>query len=138
MERPRPGAIDQLYAPHYAALRERRLVVQECAHCGSRQWPPRELCFACHESEPGWVEVGPDGEVFTYTVVYRGFEPWFAERVPYGIVVVSVGPGLLMVGNYFGDDVESLECGMRVKASFEDVDDDLTLLQWERGENRHP
>lgn len=96
------------------------------------QWPPRELCFICHSNKLGWQETIQEGTVYTYTIVYRAFHPWFKQHLPYGVVVTELDNGIRMLANYFGPDVESLECGMRVKASFEDVDDMVTLLQWEK------
>jgi hypothetical protein len=33
---------------------------------------------------------------------------------------------------YADTDVDDLECGVKVRAFFERVSDDVTLLQWER------
>ena len=128
--RPLPDINDELYAPYFQALQNNMLVVQQCEKCGHWQWPAREFCFYCHCTRLGWREIKQNGFIYTYTVVYRAFHPWFKNCLPYGIVIVELEKGIRMLGNYFGSDVESLECGMPMKAAFEKVHDEITVLNW--------
>lgn len=130
--RPLPDLNDKLYALYFEALRNYKLVVQHCEDCEHSQWPAREFCFHCHGTRFRWQEVKQQGVVYTYSIAYRAFHPWFKDHLPYGIAVVELDQGIRMLGNYFGPDVESLECGMKVKASFEKVNDQVTLLHWEK------
>ena len=131
-DRPIPDLEDSLLRPYFRALRDHKLVAQHCEQCGHWQWPAREFCFQCHGSDLAWEEVQQSGTVYTYTVTYRAFHPWFQDQLPYGVAVVDLGNGIRMMANYFGSDVESLDCGQRMKAFFEKVNDDITLFTWIR------
>jgi uncharacterized OB-fold protein len=127
--RPIP-VIDQLYAPYYLGLKERKILVQKCTACGHIQWPPRDFCFGCHANQLTWTEVPQVGKVYTYSVYYRAFHPWFKQHLPMAAVVADLGEGVRILGNYLGN-VEEIVCDMEVKAVFEDVNKEITLLHWE-------
>lgn len=128
--RPLPDVADPLYAEHFAGLRNHRILVQRCQRCGHVQWPPRELCHTCHRGDLGWVDAPARGTVYTFTVMYRAFNPWYADRLPYGVVVVDLGAGIHMIGRYAGPDPEALACELPVTAQFEPATDGVTLLTW--------
>lgn len=130
--RPLPNAQEPLYRPYLQGLREHRLMVQHCSSCGHWQWPPREFCFVCHRPTLGWAEIGQQGSVYTYTVCYRAFHPWFKERLPYGIVDADLGQGIRLLAPYFDPDVEQLECGQTVHAAFDEAEGGITVLRWTR------
>lgn len=129
-DRPLPEINNKLYAPYFQALREQKLAAQHCEACGHIQMPPREFCFNCHSTRLEWKEVKQEGVLFTYTIVYRAFHPWFKDHLPYGVAVIETDDGIRFMGNYFDSDVESLECGMRMKCTFEKVNEEVTLLNW--------
>lgn len=62
------------------------------------------------------------GVVYTFTVCYRAFDPWFAARTPYAIAVVEICDGIRLTGNYLAADPSNLTCGMPVRARYEAVD----------------
>lgn len=131
--RPIPDEADPLYADHLAGLRAGSLRAQICSSCQHVQWPPRELCLRCGSSELHGHQVEIAGTVYTFSVCHRAFHPYFADRIPYGIVVVEVGDGatdgpLRFVGTY-ASDLSSLRCGVPVVASTEWTDDH-PFLQW--------
>jgi uncharacterized OB-fold protein len=130
--RPLPHIDDLLYLDFFQSLRACRLVIRRCGQCSLLQWPPREICANCHSSSFEKAEVHPVGDVYTYTIVYRAFHPWFRERTPYAVLIADLGDGVRMLGNYWEPDVEEIECGIQVKATFEVVSTDVTLLRWLR------
>jgi hypothetical protein len=50
-------------------------------------------------------------------VCHRAFHDWFAERIPYAIVVVEILDDVRVVGACFSG-LEQLECGRKVRADF--------------------
>ncbi len=62
-------------------------------------------------------------------VVRRPSHPWFADKVPYPVVLVEMEEGFRFVG---GIDCapEALRAGLCVEAGFEDVNDQVTLLRF--------
>ena len=118
-QRPFPGPVSPMFADYLDGLERGVLVVRECTACAARQWPPRTLCARCRGREFRPAVIADHGLVHTFTVVHRGFDPWFADRVPYGIAVADLGDGIRMPGNYLGDDLGDLACGLPVRARYE-------------------
>ena len=69
------------------------------------------------------------GTVYTFVTVYRAFHPWFADRVPYACVVADLGERIRVMGACFGEDADSVRCGVPVDAVFVPADR-LTVLEW--------
>jgi len=116
--RPFPEPVAPDFADFFSGLSQRRLTVRRCAGCEAIQWPPRPVCSRCHGDEFRPAVIGDRGTVYTFTVCHRGFHPWFAERVPYAIVVTDLGDGIRLTGNYLGDDLDGLRCGLAVRAEY--------------------
>lgn len=127
---------NKLYGPYFQGLQNNKLLVQQCNKCGHVQWPARDFCNRCHDSKLGWKEIQQSGNVYTYSIMYRAFHLWYKERLPYAVVAVELEEGIRMLGSYFGSDVESLECGMRMNASFDKVNEDVTVLTWIKDETK--
>ncbi|HEY8216250.1 MAG TPA: Zn-ribbon domain-containing OB-fold protein [Acidimicrobiia bacterium] len=127
-QKPLPGP-DDVTAPYWKAAAEGRLLIQECAACGHRQWYPRALCTACG-AEPGWLECTGSGTVHTYTVVRQmGMRP-FRDELPYAIAMVELEEGPLVFGNVTGCDVDDIEIGMPVEVWFTKADDEIGIPSW--------
>jgi uncharacterized protein len=131
LPRPFPDPVLERFRPHFDGLRESRVLVPRCTTCGHLQWPPRVCCRACNAEEFAWEEAPVQGTVYTFTVCYRAFHPWFTARTPFGLVVADVQPGLRILGACFSPDVETLACGQPVRASFEAHGSDSIVLGWE-------
>jgi uncharacterized protein len=58
--------------------------------------------------------------------------PAFADRTPYGAVVVRLDEGVFMVSQLVDCPVDQLEVGARVAIALTRVDDDLTLPLFRR------
>ena len=114
-------------APYFAAARERRLVVQRCADCGTLRFPPRELCTRCLGRDVTWQQVSGRGEVFSYNVMHQVYHPAFASEVPYAVVVVKLEEGPKIISNVVGCGVDAIRIGMPVEVVFEDVSPEVTL-----------
>ncbi|MEV6140053.1 OB-fold domain-containing protein [Nocardia sp. NPDC051990] len=121
-----------LYAEYFQGLRQRRIIVRMCTGCEIVQWPPREICGVCQNSRFVPADVPTEGETYTYSVMYRAFHPAFKDAVPYGVVVVEPAPGVRIIGRYVGPDPDSLECGQRMTAVFDDLGIDSGSIAWRR------
>jgi uncharacterized OB-fold protein len=130
--RPLPNIDDPLYEGYFRALAKEQLVAQSCHDCGHVQWPPRDFCFRCHKNDLGWESLDDSGMVYTYNVSYRAFHPWFRDQVPYAVLVVELERGIRMLGRYRDGDTESVECGMPVKAHYQKLSEDTTVLEWQK------
>lgn len=120
-----------LFEPFWKGTKEGRIYVQECMVTRKKVWPPRFLSPFEPNAGLRWVEVAGEGEVYTLTVVNRGFFPYYKDKVPYALVVVDLGDGVRMLGNSQNIDPHEIHCGMKMRAVFEDVNEKVTLVNWE-------
>lgn len=129
---PRPH-IDLESAPFWAATREHRLVVQRCDSCRVYRFPPKPICPGCRSGAASWVAVSGRGRLVSWVSTHHVTHPAFARQLPYTVVYVELieQRGLMMYGDLRGD-MTDLRVGDAVQAVFEDVDADLTVVQWHR------
>lgn len=127
---PQPLLADSpLYVDHFEALRADRLTVRKCNECGTLQWPPRDMCGTCQSTSFALTDVPRSGQVYTYTVMYRAFQAWFTDKLPYGVVVVELIPGVRMMGRYIGDP-ETLTCGQHVDLEIQQQEGGIPIACW--------
>ncbi len=48
----------------------KRIMANKCPKCGRHQLPPREVCAICHVEATEWEELGPEGTVRDFDIVY--------------------------------------------------------------------
>jgi uncharacterized OB-fold protein/putative sterol carrier protein len=73
------------------ALREKKILANQCPRCGRLQLPPREVCAECRVEATGWREVGPEGNLAVIDIVYYASpDPLTGEtrETPYGSIHV--------------------------------------------------
>ena len=127
-QRPLP-VLDEVNGPYWAAAAEGRLLIQECAECGHRQFYPRALCTQCG-GEPGWLECSGRGTVHTFTVVRQmGMRP-FRDQLPYVVAMIELEEGPRMMGNVTGCDPGSVRIGLPVEAYFVRAEDEVGVPMW--------
>jgi hypothetical protein len=124
---PRPDPANDDDAAFWAALREGELRIQRCSACGEYRHPPRPVCARCGSTERAFEAVSGAGEVWSFTVVHAPTLPAFAERTPYGAVIVRLDEGVFLVSNLVDCPVDELAVGARVELAITAVDDDLVL-----------
>jgi uncharacterized OB-fold protein len=126
-----PDTNKPLTAPFWAGLRERRLVVQRCASCGTKRYPAAPLCPDCLARGGEWVEVPAEGELWSYIVYRRALSPAFAADVPYAVGLVEVDESRLQILARIDAPLDSITIGARMRARFTDASENVTLLSWE-------
>lgn len=130
---------DGLSAPFWAGLREGRLRVQRCAQCGTWQFAPEWICHRCHAFDLQWVEVAPEGRIYSWERVWHPVHPALKDRCPYIAVLVELphAGGVRLVGNLLGDPLQDVRIGTEVRGVFEhhpDASPPFSLLQWQNVE----
>jgi uncharacterized OB-fold protein len=126
---------DQLSAPYWEGLRQGRLLVQRCGRCETWQFGPEWICHRCHAFDPEWVEVAPQGRIFSWERVWHPSHPALRHQGPHLAVLVEMphAGGIRMVGNLLGDPMQELTIVADVVGSFEQhpaSDPPYSLLQW--------
>jgi len=112
------------------ALARHEFVLQRCTECETWRWPPREICNRCGCFEARWAAVSGRGTLTSWVVNRQAFLPGFP--VPYVVVNVRLDEqeDCKLIGSFRGP-VEALRGGLPVRAVFEDIDANTTLLAWE-------
>jgi hypothetical protein len=117
--------------PFWEGLRERELRLQRCADCERYVFYPRAGCPYCLSERLEWQQASGKGRVYSYTVVRRAMNPAFAEDVPYVYAIVELDEGPRVTTNVVGCPVEAVRVDMRVKAVYDDITPEATLLKFE-------
>jgi hypothetical protein len=115
--------------PFWEGTKQGKLLLQRCRACGTHQYYPRPVCMRCMSRELEWTEASGRGTVYSYTVTHlppEGFE----GREPYVLVSVDLAEGARMLGTLLDVAPDAVRIGMPVRATYERLTDDITLLQF--------
>ena len=125
---PAPG--DDLSAPMWTAMRERRLSLQRCSQCSYTRFPASELCPECWSRNAVWHDVKPTGTIWSYTVYERALHPELKDAVPYTVALIELAAGPVIPGRILCDEDSAPIIGDRVTGLFTDIDEEFTMLEW--------
>ncbi len=95
-------------------LREGKFVTTKCKDCGEVTFPPQADCPKCMGSNIGWVDMGTDAELLTFTYVMVT-PTSFVQSDPYVVAIGRLGQGLKVLAWVEGASVEALSPGARLK-----------------------
>jgi uncharacterized OB-fold protein len=127
--KPIPDLEDPDMGPFWQAARQQRLTAQRCTSCRTLRFPALPICDTCLELGFEWEDVSTDGTIWSYVVYHRAFHPGFADDLPYVVAIVENADGLRFVGNVVGPR-ENVEVGSKVKAVFDAVTPEFTMVKW--------
>ena len=109
------------------ALRdEKKILANVCPRCGRSQVPPREVCAVCRVAVPGFEEVGPEGVLRNFDVVYYASpDPVTGQsrEVPYTTCYVELDGskgGATFWHELRETDISKIRRDIRVRAVFEE------------------
>jgi hypothetical protein len=125
---PRPSPLTR---PFWDGLAEGVLRVQRCATCRAHVFYPRAHCPACLSPDLTWVEASGRGRVYSFTIVRRAMNPAFAQDVPYVYAIVELDEGPRLMTNVVGCPPDAVRVDMPVKAVYDKVTPEHTLLKFE-------
>ena len=101
---------------------EKRIFGRKCPQCGTVYVPPRPVCGPCFTETGEWVEVGPQGILAGFTVVYFTFlDPMTGKRrpIPYSYGIVTLDGTDRRLQHFLSEsDPKKLRLGMRMEAVF--------------------
>lgn len=129
---PEPSGVSE---PYWSGLREERLRVQHCTHCGTWQFGPEWLCHHCHRFDPAWKEIEPVGRIYSWERVWHPSHQALTGHGPYLAVLVELphAGNIRMVGNLLGDPMQDVVIGAEVIGQYEhhpDTSPPYSLLHW--------
>ena len=132
---PAPLASD-LDKPFWDGLREQRLLLQRCRACHRFQWGPEWICHRCQSFDFAFIEVPPEGRIYSYQRVWHPVHPALKTQGPYLIALIEIphADNVRLVGNLLGDPAQGVNIGAEVEGVFEqhaDAEPPFALLHWQ-------
>ena len=108
-----PGVAGDVF---FTALRERGVLLgSRCSHCGYTYVPARLFCERCFTELSADTEVGPTGELVSFTIVFAGIEGEPLERPEVLGAVRLDGADAVLIHRVLEPGEEPLEIGERVE-----------------------
>jgi uncharacterized protein len=113
--------------PFWDAAHEERFLIRHCQACGEYSHYPRTFCPTCWSEDVEWFEASGRGTLYTWSTVFMNDLPPFNERLPYIAAVVDLDEGPRVMTNMVDCDGASLSIGMKVRAVYRPISDDVTV-----------
>jgi uncharacterized OB-fold protein len=103
-------------AVFFTSLRERGVLLgSRCTHCGYTYVPARLFCERCFSELSADTEVGPAGELVSFTIVFVGIEDEPLERPELLAAVRLDGADAVLIHRMLEPGEEPLQIGERVE-----------------------
>lgn len=113
------STIDSDTKPFWEGTKKKELWIQQCTKCKQYQFYPRIICKNCL-ADVKWVKSKGIGEIYSYSKVFRVFEPEFKNKVPFIIALVDLVEGPRIMTQLIDIDIKDVKIGLRVKVDFRD------------------
>jgi NAD(P)-dependent dehydrogenase (short-subunit alcohol dehydrogenase family)/uncharacterized OB-fold protein len=98
-----PAARSRVALGLTAAAALGRFELQQCAQCGSVQYPPREACQRCLSVQLVWKPQAQEGELLASTVLHHSNDLFFRERLPWRLGLAKLACGPTVVAHLHAD-----------------------------------
>lgn len=127
--KPLPDTQNALTRPFWEGLRNEELKVQRCDSCLVIRYPPAPICPECLQPAGTWIAITSEGALWSYVIYHRALTPSFADSVPYAVGVVELEKHIHILARIEAP-LNGLRIGMSMRAKFDHVTDEVTLLRW--------
>jgi uncharacterized OB-fold protein len=128
-QRPLPKP-DQDSTVYWEGARRHELLLQRCTSCRRFRFYPRSICPHCFSDTFEWRRSTGRGTIYSYTVIHRPPFPAFRDKVPYVLALIELKEEVRMMSNIIDCDPNTVEIGMPVEVTFEDITEEITLPQF--------
>jgi uncharacterized OB-fold protein len=78
-----------------------------------------------------WESISGKGKVYSWITIHHPVDNRLANEVPFVVTMVELKEGPRIAGRLKGCSHDEIHSGMAVKAWYDDVDNELTLLNFE-------
>lgn len=97
----------------FEGLKEGKIYITQCNICGNRFFPPRADCPKCLNPNLNWIQLDPEGELLTYTVIYVKPQS-FAHYKDYVVGIAQLKEGIRVLAWVNIDDPKKIKPNMKV------------------------
>lgn len=113
-ERAYPPRVTAFTARFWDALRAERLETTQCTACGHATFPPKPICPHCWHEDVRWIDVAPEGQLYSWTRIHAG-PAVFERELPYSVGVVDLNMGIRLAVRLHDDGARDWKCDARVR-----------------------
>lgn len=117
---PKINPIDQGF---WQGTAEGKLLLQKCVSCNHLQFFPRPVCTRCFHSDLQWISASGRGTIHSFTWVRVPRNPAFKEEAPICYADIVLKEGVLMQSRVMVTDVDGVNIGAPVLATFIETHD---------------
>src|SRR5512135_1931080 len=84
----------ETHLPQIWRLRDQRYRLEgaQCANCGEKLFPPKEICPKCKGDQFAPYVFSGRGEIYSYSVMYQA-PHGFDKELPYTVALVKLAEG---------------------------------------------
>lgn len=102
----------------WEGIKQQELRYQSCRNCKKNWLPAIHCCPYCASENWMWEVSSGKGELYSWAVIHRAFNPAYMNEIPYTIVAVTLNEGPRVLGRYFPSEHIELKPNMKLKAKF--------------------
>ncbi|MCP4166535.1 MAG: Zn-ribbon domain-containing OB-fold protein [Chloroflexi bacterium] len=85
-----------------------------CNHCGSKIFPPRDVCPECTKPAYDPFQLSGLGEIYSHTTVYEAPDG-FQTQTPYSLALIKLEEGPMLTAQLTDIDPNDVQIGMPVE-----------------------
>ena len=122
--------IDERSKPFWDAAKHHLIQLPQCKTCENIRTQFEDFCPKCGSELFIWKTLSGNGTIWSHCVFHQKYFPEFAKDLPYGVIMVELDEGPRLISNIVNQGQAQLKVGLRVKAYFEDVTDEITLIKF--------
>lgn len=117
-------------AVYFERLKHNELVYHHCDSCDRVLFPLRQVCTGCASENLALKVSNGQGSVHSFTTQYRAPHPFFADSVPYTLLLVDLEEGFRVLANLVEAVESDIAIGSPVEAVFDASEEDLIVLRF--------
>lgn len=126
----------EISKPFWLGLNKGEINIQQCNHCHSWVFFPRNHCNHCLSHDLEWKSVSGKGTLYSYTLTRIPTLPEFSDEMPQALAVVELEQGVRVNTTLVGVSEDKINIGMALKPVFDQVDTKgNTLLRFTAADN---
>ena len=127
--------IDERSKPFWVASKNRLIQLPQCKTCQHIRAQFEDFCPSCGSELYECKTLSGNGTIWSHCVFHQKYFPEFEDDLPYGVIMVKLDEGPKLISNLVHQGHAELKVGLRVKAYFEDVTDEITLIKFTPSQN---
>ena len=78
-----------------------------------------------------WETISGTGKIYSWITIHHPVDKRLAEEVPFVVALVDLHEGPRIIGRIIGGSNSKIKAGLPVRAVYDDLDEELTLLNFE-------